>query len=82
MAFEMKGSTFYGKSPLAKNDTTKVKTDSKGYTDKDKKFLDEQREERVMRSDFDEGSIQQKMFDCNQNPKTRWDNKLKKCVKK
>ena len=51
----------------------------KGYTAKDIKFLHEQHEEPVRRSDFEEGSIQQKMFDCNQDPKTKWNNETKKC---
>tara|TARA_R100000742_G_C4218570_1_gene42978 strand:+ start:39 stop:269 length:231 start_codon:yes stop_codon:yes gene_type:complete len=76
MAYKMNGPLFFGSPNKQKKDLPK------GYTEKDRKFLEEQREEPVRRSDFDEGSIQQKMFDCNQNPKTRWDNKLKKCVKK
>lgn len=73
MAFKMKGF-----SPFQQ----KKKKESlypKDYTAKDIKFLHEQREEPVRRSDFEEGSIQQKMFDCNQDPKTKWNNETKKC---
>jgi len=74
--FKMKPPTFFNSTPLKQKD----KKDP--YTKEDDKFLEEQHEERVKRSDFDEGSIQQKMFDCNHNPKTRWDNVNKKCVPK
>ena len=53
MGFEMKGSTFYGKSPL-NNDTTNVKTYPKGYTKEDKEFLEEQNEDIVRYEELDE----------------------------
>ena len=68
MAYKMKGFSGFGNSPL-KQKTTKsdtVKTYPKSYTKEDIKFLKEQREDVVRRSDFDEGSEQQKMFDRNQ----------------
>jgi hypothetical protein len=67
MGFEMKGSTFYGKSPLKQEKVViDGKTYPKGYTKKDVEFLKSQNEDIVRRSDFDEGSEQQKMFDRNQ----------------
>ena len=65
MTFKMKGFSYPGKSPLKqKADTTK--TYPKSYTKKDIEFLKEQREDIVRRSDFPEGSKEQKMFDANQ----------------
>ena len=34
----------------------------------------------VKRDELDE--MGKRIWDCNHNPNTRWDNKLKKCVKK
>tara|TARA_R100000742_G_C4255462_1_gene73407 strand:+ start:55 stop:279 length:225 start_codon:yes stop_codon:yes gene_type:complete len=66
----MKGPTFFGKSPLKQTTDTKKKkkekTWPKNYTKKDIDFLKSQNEDIVRRSDFDEGSEQQKMFDRNQ----------------
>jgi len=53
------------KSPAKQKADTK-KTYPKSYTKKDIEFLKQQREDIVRRSDFDEGSEQQKMFDRNQ----------------
>ena len=74
--FKMKGHTLPGikqkQSPAKqKADTTKTyslkdKTFPPEYTKKDIKFLEEQREDIVRRSDFPEGSKEQKMFDANQ----------------
>jgi len=70
MAFKMKGPTFYGKSPLKQATDPKKKKKQKTYppeyTKKDIEFLKSQNEDIVRRSDFDEGSEQQKMFDANQ----------------
>ena len=86
MAFKMKKPAFYNvgneyrkQNPSAVFQQKEEKKYPEGYTKEDIRFLEEQHEEPVRRSDFEEGSIQQKMFDCNQDPKTKWNNKTKKC---
>ena len=85
MAFKMKGfSPFQHKKKNDKDHDKEYGVGHKATTlaaheDLVDKFLKEQHEERVKRSDFEEGSIQMKMFDCNQDPKTKWNNKTKKC---
>jgi len=58
------------KPPLKQTTDTKKKkkekTWPKNYTKKDIEFLKSQNEDIVRRSDFDEGSEQQKLFDANQ----------------
>ena len=51
----------------------------KGYTKEDIKFLEEQKEDIVRCEDFEKGSIERQMCECNNDPKTKWNNKTKKC---
>ena len=58
-----------GSSPLEQSEDTKIidgKTYPKSYTKKDIEFLKKQNEDIVRRSDFEEGSKEQKLFDANQ----------------
>ena len=54
------------KKTTTKTYSLKDKTFPPEYTAEDIKFLEEQREDIVRRSDFPEGSKEQKMFDANQ----------------
>ncbi len=64
MAFKMRGNPFKQK-------------EKDPYTKEDDKFLEEQHEERVKREDLDEEG--KKIWDCNHDPKTKWNNKTKEC---
>tara|TARA_R100001463_G_scaffold116918_1_gene172347 strand:- start:222 stop:818 length:597 start_codon:yes stop_codon:yes gene_type:complete len=68
--FKMKGFSGFVNSPAKQTTDPKKKTTTKTYpteyTKEDVKFLKEQREDIVRRSDFPEGSKEQKMFDANQ----------------
>ena len=67
MAFKMRGfSPFHQK-----------KNYPESYTKKDIEFLKKQKEDIVRYEDLDaEGK---KIWDCHRNPKTKWNNKTKKC---
>ena len=56
---------------------TQNKTYPPSYTKEDIKFLEEQREDIVRYEELDE--MGKKIWNCNRNPKTRWNNKTKKC---
>ena len=66
MAFKMKGF-----SPFQQ------KTYPKSYTKKDIEFLKKQGEDVVRYEDLDE--MGKKIWNCNHDPKTKWNNKTKKC---
>jgi hypothetical protein len=69
MAFKMRGF-----SPFQQKEEKKY---PKSYTEKDIKFLKEQKEDVVRYEDLDE--MGKKIWDCNKNPKTKWNNKTKEC---
>ena len=66
MAFKMKGF-----SPFQQ------KTYPKSYTKKDIEFLKKQGEDVVRYEDLDE--MGKKIWNCNHDPKTKWNNKTKEC---
>ena len=72
MAFKMRGF-----SPFAQKEEKKY---PKSYTKEDIEFLKKQKEDVVRREDLDE--MGKKIFDCNKNPNTKWNNKTKKCEPK
>ena len=71
MAFKMRGNPFKQKEK---------KKYPESYTKKDIEFLKKQKEDVVRREELDE--MGKKIFDCNQNPNTKWNNKTKKCEPK